>query len=236
VQTWASFRAVLDLVRRQEEGFDYLVLSGDLAQDEAEKTYSMLREALGGWLDRCRIIPGNHDDRGHLRTVFPELFPNREGPLAFAQRCDGWWVIGLDSQIPGESGGRLDADQLGWLDAQLAMDPERPALLFVHHPPIPISVAWLDQIGLDGQVEFLELVKRSPQIKLICAGHVHQEFSGTVWGTEVYTTPSTCVQFAARNNRTFDTSSAGYRVIVLRQDGFHTAVHRLSERPASSLA
>ncbi|MGI9321172.1 MAG: metallophosphoesterase, partial [Thiogranum sp.] len=59
VPTWATFRAVLEQVRSQQDDFDYLVLTGDLAQDEALETYLMLREALAGWVERCRIIPGN---------------------------------------------------------------------------------------------------------------------------------------------------------------------------------
>ena len=51
VPTWATFRAVLDLVSRQQDDFDYLILTGDLAQDEALETYKMLRETLGNaWM------------------------------------------------------------------------------------------------------------------------------------------------------------------------------------------
>lgn len=229
VPTWATFRAVLDLVIRRQGEFDYLVLTGDLAQDEAFDTYMMLREALGDWIHRCRIIPGNHDDQSNMRKAFPELFPHSEGPLTFALNDGGWRIIGLDSHVPGKTSGHIDGDQLQWLKAELASSPGSPALLFVHHPPIPIDVAWLDELGLDDAAEFVELVKNSPQIKVICAGHVHQEFAGQIGTTTVYTTPSTCVQFGARNGRTFDTSLAGYRLIVLEQDGYRSEVHRLSE-------
>ena len=229
VPTWTTFRAVLDCVRRRHKNFDYLVFTGDLAQDEALETYQMLRDTLGDWIPRCRVIPGNHDDRRNMRAVFPELLPDGEGPLTFHLQCEGWRVIGLDSLVPGETSGHIDTSQLRWLRAQLAKDQGNPVLLFIHHPPIPINVAWLDDLGLDGATEFVELIETSPQIKLICAGHVHQEFTGQLGAAALYTTPSTCVQFAARHEKAFDTSKAGYRTIVLDKEGYHTEVHRLSD-------
>lgn len=231
VPTWTTFHAMLDLVRRQQADIDYLVLTGDLAQDEAVETYEMLRETLGDWMDRCRIIPGNHDDRGNIRAVFPDLFDSSEGPLTFSLRCGDWRVVGLDSHVPGETAGRIDSEQLRWLRAQLEREPGCPVLLFVHHPPAPINVAWLDRLGLNDTAEFVELVETSPRIKLICCGHVHQEFAGHLGAAALYTTPSTSVQFAARNDKAFDTSMAGYRSIVLEKDRYHTEVHRLSGMP-----
>ena len=84
ISTWKTFRAVLAQIERQHGDFDFLVLTGDLAQDEEFDTYLMLREALGDWLERCRIIPGNHDDPANLRKAFPELFSQDAGPLTFA--------------------------------------------------------------------------------------------------------------------------------------------------------
>ena len=40
-------------------------------------------------------------------------------------------------------------------------------------------------------------------------------------------TPSTCVQFGARTEKSFDTTAAGYRLLQL-DENFHTEVHRLS--------
>jgi Icc protein len=229
VSTWKTFRAVLGQIERHHGDFDYLILTGDLAQDEALETYLMLREALGDWLERCRIIPGNHDDRANLRKVFPELFSQDEGALTFALSTGDWNIIGLDSHLPGETKGRIDANQLQWLSDQLRMDSSTRTLLFVHHPPIAINVDWLDKIGLDGSADLIDLIALSPQIKVICAGHVHQEFAGRIGAAAIYTTPSTCVQFGARSEKSFDTRAAGYRTFRL-DDGYHTEVHRLGDQ------
>ncbi|MDH3377852.1 MAG: phosphodiesterase [Gammaproteobacteria bacterium] len=228
VSTWKTFRAVLEQIDRRHGNFDYLILTGDLAQDEELDTYLLLREALGDWLEHCRIIPGNHDNRANLRQAFPELFPNKDGPLTFALSTGDWKLIGLDSHLPGEIKGRVDANQLQWLQDQLRIGPSVQTLLFVHHPPMDINVGWLDKIGLDGAADLVDLIMASPQIKAICAGHVHQEFTGQIGAAKMYTTPSTSVQFGARTGQSFDTSAAGYRTFRL-DDGYHTQVHRLSD-------
>jgi len=227
ISTWKTFNAVVKQVEQYHGDFDYLILTGDLAQDEELETYRMLRKTLGDWLNRCRILPGNHDNRAHLRKVFPELFPDNDDPLTFVLSREGWKIIGLDSHFPGETQGRIEASQMQWLRDQLKMSPSSPTLLFLHHPPVSIRVDWLDKIGLSGAQNLIELIESSPQIQAVCAGHVHQEFEGRIGSAAVYTTPSTCVQFGARTEKSFDTKAAGYRLFQL-DENCHTQVHRLS--------
>ena len=136
-------------------------------------------------------------------------------------------MIGLDSHVPGQVAGRIGAPQLEWLAACLESQPDVPTLLFVHHPPVSIDVAWLDASQLEASTGLCALIERSPQVRAVCAGHVHQESETSICGTPVYTTPSTCVQFGARAEKSFDPRMAGYRSFTLRPDGFSTEVHRL---------
>ncbi len=232
VPTWETFDAVLEQVRERHADLDYLILTGDLAQDEAPQTYMMLREALGEWLPRCRIIPGNHDDPVQLRRLFPELFHDAADRLTFDLDTGGWTIIGLDSHVPGDVKGRVGAAQLEWVRALLAGEPDRPTLIFIHHPPVPLGVAWLDSLGLLAAQPLVSLIEGSPQVKLVCAGHVHQAWSGEIGSAAIQTTPSTCVQFGARAEKSFDRRAAGYRTITLEPDGrFETDVHRLPAAP-----
>jgi Icc protein len=231
IRTWDTFEAILAEVRARYPDFDLLVLTGDLVHDDTLKTYEMLREALGDWSVRCRMIPGNHDDPRLLRQIFAEGFSNAGSSLAFASHCGDWRMIGLDSHVPAQVAGRIGTPQLEWLAACLESQPEVPTLLFVHHPPVSIDVAWLDATRLEAPMGLCALIERSPQVRAVCAGHVHQESEMHIAGTPVYTTPSTCVQFGARAEKSYDPRTAGYRSFTLRPDGFSTEVHRLSHAP-----
>jgi Icc protein len=216
---------VLDHVRREQSDFDYLILTGDLAHDESLETYLILREMLAEWIDCCRIIPGNHDNPIKLRQAFPEHFSD-SGPLTFKLVEGGWRIIGLDTNKAGETKGHIEEDQLEWLRSELLDDPYTPTLLFLHHPPIPINVPWLDKIGLDNPTEFIRLIEASTQVKVVCSGHVHQEFIGRIGTADFYTTPSTCVQFGTGVEKSIDIVSPGYRTFLL-DDDYHTKVHRV---------
>ena len=227
VPTRETLRAVLDDVGRLEGGFDHLVLTGDLAQDEALETYQALGDLLGDWRSRCRLVPGNHDDREAIREAFADLVP-AAGPLTFSFRAGAWRIIGLDTLVAGESGGRLDPAQLEWLAGQLAADADAPTLLFLHHPPTAIGVAWLDKMALAAPEAFVALVRRSPQIKVVCCGHVHQEFEGRIGGAALYATPSTALQLLRDDVQQPDLLPPGYRVLELDGPLWRTRVVRLA--------
>jgi 3',5'-cyclic-AMP phosphodiesterase len=224
--TWATFAAVIDDIRQQHSDFDLLVISGDIAQDEALPTYVALREALGDWLARCHLIPGNHDNRTHLRTVFPERFQHREETLNFAVSVGGWSVFGLDSQVSGEVFGRIDDDQLEWLEAKVE-NANGPAVVFVHHHPQPIDVAWIDKIGIRDAESLTALLGRSTKIRAVCAGHVHQEANGSIGNAEFYTTPSTCIQFGDQPEQSVHSEHLGYRILTLDGDEYFTEVRHI---------
>jgi len=227
VPTAASLREVLAFIAENEE-FDFLVISGDLAQDEQLQTYQLLREMLGEWVARLRVIPGNHEDRNFLRQTFPEITAGSNGLLTFSLKVEGWRLIGLDSHVPGQVWGSIEEEQLEWLKRELSLDPGCPTVLFVHHPPISVRSPWLDQIGLAEPAPLIDLIVGSSQIRLVCSGHVHQEFSGRLGEAEVLTTPATSFQFRPREEvPILDLVSTGFRVLTLSAGGYQTRVVRL---------
>ena len=102
----------------------------------------------------------------------------------------GWQLIGLDSQRAGETAGELGAEQLAWLQRLLEAEPDLDTLIFLHHPPIEVGSAWLDEIGLRDADALERLLESHGQVRLVVSGHVHQELEGTIAGARVHTTPA----------------------------------------------
>jgi Icc protein len=231
--TRKTLRDVLARVRARQPYFRWLVLTGDMAHDEELETYTALRELLGDWVHRCRLVPGNHDHRGHLRSMFPEIVPGGDGPLTFSLYASGWRLVGLDTHIPGQLFGGIDANQLDWLDHELADHAAEPTMLFMHHPPIPIGTPWLDQLALHNPRPLIDLLSGRLQVKLICTGHVHHDSEHSTGHARVFTTPSTSVQFVPGTGElAVDKRPAGYRVVVLEGATYTTQVVRC-EPPAA---
>jgi len=217
-------------VRAGRWDFDFIVISGDLAQDEQLATYELLRELLGEWSSRCRLIPGNHDDRQRMRRVFPELVPQDGDSVNFSVVANGWRLIGLDSHVDGDGAGHIDASQIGWLAEQLALHRTEPTILFVHHPPFFVQSAWLDNVSLRQPEPFLELIESFPQVRAISAGHVHQQFQGRLGRVELLTTPSTAIQYRPYADvPERDPIPPGFRTFRIEGGTYSTEVVRLPD-------
>lgn len=230
IPTRETFADVLAHIDAHAGEVDQYIVTGDLTHDEQVATYQAVRSLLGDKVDRCRILPGNHDDREPMREVFPDATAGDEGPLMFAVSVGNWRWIGLDSHVPGIVPGALDSVQLDWLGTELAAHTEKPTALFMHHPPIPVGVPWMDKIGLQEPDEFCRLVETSPQVEFVASGHVHHEFNGQLGNAAVYTTPSTGVQFVpAGETPDYESAPPGYRVFDFDGDRYQTRVVRLPE-------
>ena len=230
IPTRETFADVLAHIDAHESDIDQFIITGDLTHDEQLETYQAVRSMLGDKVERCRILPGNHDERSVMRQAFPDAVAGESGPLMFSTAADGWRLIGLDSHLPGHVPGRIEPDQLEWLRGELKTHADEPTALFLHHPPISVGVPWMDRIGLQEPEALCELVESSPQVRLVVCGHVHHEFSGRLGNATVYTTPSTGVQFVpAGETPDFAADPPGYRVIEFEGDTYQTHVVRLPE-------
>ncbi|MFV1967643.1 MAG: phosphodiesterase [Pirellulaceae bacterium] len=208
--------------------FDAIVITGDLAHDEKLETYQELRTLLGRHLERCYFLPGNHDDRQWIRQVFGDSVAQDHPFITFSVGMGGWRLIGLDSHVKGEVPGYVGREQVEWLADQLQRHAQEPTILFIHHPPFPIQSVWLDEIGLQDPDALMEVVRSHPQVRVISAGHVHQEYDGQVEGIRVLTTPSTGLQFTPRlDEPDYAHIPPGFRVFSLEGDRCHTRVIRL---------
>jgi Icc protein len=210
---------------------DHVVVTGDHTHDELPETYAGVRELLEPFLDRLWPLPGNHDDRAALRATFADrISGDGADRITFAFDAGDWLCLGLDTHVPGEVGGRIGADQIEWIRAQLHDRRPRAAVLFMHHPPVELGLAWLDRIGLEDARLLQDLLAEDPRIRLVCCGHVHHESSHRVATAEVVTVPSTGLQFSPVSDvAEFVAAPPGYRLIELGEDGYSTTVVRLPE-------
>ena len=154
---------------------DLVVISGDLADTPTAEEYEYLKRLLAPLKLPFVGIPGNHDSRELMRAAFPRAayaFPT--GALNQSVEIGGLDLVLLDSSVPGRPHGELDAPTLQWLAATLASSPDRPALLFLHHPPFKTGIWHMDHQYLLNAGELAAVVKRHPRTQLIAAGHVHR--------------------------------------------------------------
>jgi 3',5'-cyclic AMP phosphodiesterase CpdA len=172
---WENLRvAAAQVAAAGPEG---VLVCGDVARLEGrEEDYRELKTLLEpvAAVAPVYVALGNHDDRARFRKVFSDT-PGTRAPLdgrhVTVVEHEALRVVLLDSLLyVNQVAGLLGKGQRAWLEAWLPTVADRPAVLFVHHPPS-------DEDGdlLDGD-RLLTLVRANPHVKAIFHGHAH------VWG------------------------------------------------------
>jgi Icc protein len=154
---------------------DFVVISGDLADTPTAEEYQYLRRLLAPLKLPFAGIPGNHDSRELMRAALPSAaYAFAAGPLNQQIEVGGVDLLLLDSSVPGKPHGTLDASTLQWLDAALASSSDRPALVFLHHPPFKSGIWHMDRQNLLNAGQLAPVIQRHPRVRLIATGHVHR--------------------------------------------------------------
>lgn len=222
-----SLEKVLALARADGWPPDAILATGDLSQDETPESYRRFVEMFEGVGAPVHCLPGNHDVPRRMTEIFSPsgtVQPTRWAGLG------AWQVVLLNTSVPADNGGELAPSELEFLEKTLHDNPDRHALVCLHHNPVPAGSAWLDTMKLRNGDAFFAVTDRFPSVKAIVWGHVHQEQDLVRKGVRLLATPSTCIQFLPGSEKfALDTRPPGYRRFTLYPDGkIETAVRRLA--------
>lgn len=197
IDTGGRLDLAIDHINHLVPRIDAVIVTGDLTAEGTLPEYERVRAALSRLRMPCYVIPGNHDDRGNLRTVFADHRYLRDDRvfLHYAIEEHPLRLVGLDTHVPGEEGGELCGRRLEWLRGVLADAPRRPTLLFLHHPPIRSGMPSFDAIACRGAEELGVIVRGHEQVQGIACGHIHRALHVRWYGTVVSVCPSTAFQY-----------------------------------------
>ena len=227
MNTRDSFEAVCQLLETEQDNFDLLLATGDLAQDGSASAYQYLATAFNRFNFPTFWIPGNHDN---LETMASNLCAQRIGSSRHLV-SDHWQIVLLDSTVPDMTHGQLSQAQLDFLDQSLQSFPDRHALVCLHHQALAAGSLWIDDKGLRNDEELRQHLSRHTHLKGVLWGHVHQESQRNIDDINWMSTPSSCIQFKPGSEEfAIDDTAPGYRKLDLHADGrIDSSVNRLSD-------
>jgi 3',5'-cyclic AMP phosphodiesterase CpdA len=172
---------------------DAVIATGDLVEGGSVVEYERLRGLLEPLGMPVHLVLGNHDSRANFRGVF-----GGGDFIQFTFDVGELRVIALDTNDPGNSGGRLCASRRAWLAAQLDAAAGRPVIVAQHHPPFVTGLPFMDSCGLDAEDarEEAAILARHSNVERVICGHVHRNMHARFGGTIAMTAPSVAHQAA----------------------------------------
>jgi len=193
---------------------DAIFLTGDFCAIEPDQEmFHQLRARLDLLHVPYYLTPGNHDDREMLRNAFYLDGHNYE-PIRGLIRVKGHNFLFLDS-----SPGMVDGDQVKWLSRALVTYPD--ATIVMHHPPVPLGVAFMDsRYPLRQPEELLAALTADDHPRRIFCGHFHSSRTVNWKNLEVHLCPPTSF-FINPNNKTFEQEMLppGYLMLEWPKEG-----------------
>jgi Icc protein len=199
------------------ESPDAVILTGDTVQHGQPDEYALLRELLAPLQAPLFMVPGNRDDNDELRRAFSDAsFLPDDGPfLHYAVEAFDTRLVAIDSTLAGERKGHFCEPRQAWLEATLAAQPERPTLLFIHHPPFDVGDHYVGGYRRPEEVGALQsIVERHAQVIGLLCGHVHWPVSREWAGTQARIMPSVAIDVRKGVD---ETEAAGRPVFMLHR-------------------
>jgi 3',5'-cyclic AMP phosphodiesterase CpdA len=175
---------------------DCLVITGDLADHGEAAEY----EAALALLERLDLpvhaVPGNHDHAPRMLEAlegggYVRAAADEPGRCWYRVDYPGLRLLCCDSSVPGRDDGELGPTQLAWLDRELGRDPDVPAVLALHHHPVPSGIAVLDTIMLSDADRLAAVLGGHRPLTRILTGHLHRPSATMFAGALVVSAPST---------------------------------------------
>ena len=216
-------RTVVRSINENHADAAYCVLTGDIADAGEPAAYALAHDCLAELRVPLRITLGNHDLRAAFRASFPEVPSIGSG---FAQSAFELGNVAcvlvdtLDEEHPGQ--GRVCPVRLAWLEAELARLSDRRIVVFMHHPPFSIGIAWFDPLLIVNGEEVVDILLRRGNVMHIAFGHVHLGTCGTWRGISYSGSRGTCHKVLAdptANHADYVDQGAAYDVLLISDEG-----------------
>lgn len=223
MDTDESFLAVVELAKKENQGktIAAVLATGDIAQDASARAYNYYQEVISQFNAPVLWLPGNHDNvevmRQSLTTQDARVSP-------YTELVAGWAIVMLDSSVLTEVFGRLEDDNLLFLEEQLSLHKDKHVMVCLHHHPVNCGSFWLDGHNLKNAPALWDVLHKHMNVKALVWGHIHQDFFSIHYHKEqsfpCYAPPSTCIQFKPNcDDFALDTLNPGYRWFDLYPDG-----------------
>ncbi|WP_419902183.1 phosphodiesterase [Kiloniella sp.] len=179
-----------------------VVVTGDISNHGNIEDYQRTKTLLDSMDIPYLVMPGNHDSRDKLRALFNDdgYLPKEGEFLQYTFEDYPLRLVMLDSLEKGHHHGMICSERLDWLDNKLGEQPDRPTLVFMHHPPAKLHLPYQDSMNCQNGANLAEVIKSNTQVLGVVCGHTHRDSIANWANTILFVTPSATFSYGLQMN------------------------------------
>lgn len=191
--TLATLNLALDRIRALPAPPALVVHTGDVTHLSKPAEFDTAAQVIGGLGLPTWYVPGEHDvlDEGAGRAWLDRYGKGTQGAGWYSFDAHGVHFVGLVNVLDFKPGGlgRLGAEQLAWLAADLkGVADSTPVIVYAHIPLWTVYADW--GWGTDDAAQALALLARFGSVTVL-NGHIHQTLQKVEGNVTFHTAYST---------------------------------------------
>lgn len=193
-----------------QDDLDFVLVLGDNTGEGDKASLVAAKKTLDGLNKKYYIVSGNHETKWSTSgaTAFTEVF----GSERFDFEHKGFRFLGFATgPIIRMMDGHVGADDLAWLDKELAKNPTQKSIICTHYPLTPTDV--------DNWYEATDILRKY-NVKLIVSGHYHSNRQMLYDGIPAFVNRSTL--------RDKSDGLTGYSIYTVSNDSISIAEQKVS--------
>jgi len=165
---------LIELAKKLELNPSFTVITGDISHTGTIQSYRLAKkyitkiQGLGGI-----VLPtmGTMDNRKNFSDILlGKPSQHEEPPCYYSKTIEGLHVVAMDSHTPGSHTGSFSEEQLDWLEEELTVHKDEPAIIAFHEP-----IYLFGELGMFNKVDairFKEIVSKG-NVLAVLNGHLH---------------------------------------------------------------
>jgi len=192
-----DLRRVVDNINRLDSAPDIVIHTGDVVHNATQEKYDLAVPILEDLQAPLYVCAGNRDDRSLIAENFRTGRDISPGSKFLQYSIDDYPVrlIALDTLCATANMGEYCRERADALSRALAEEPQKPTILFMHHPPFEVvdSKYRFQFEDWDTVDHLARALKKHRQVKHLFCGHAHRDSSGEFLGVPAGTALSIAV-------------------------------------------
>ena len=157
INTFESAQLVFEAIDANEVGFDMLILSVDLSDDESDESYENLKYLLRNFECPIYLMSGNHDSPQKIKSICNTSNLKSQNYKSIGE----WGVFMFNTKKDNSPNGILHQNELDYFDKVISGNKNSYLLVMLHHHPILIGSDSMDKMIIENSTELLDRINNN---------------------------------------------------------------------------